>query len=60
MEHGHGLFSRCAALLPIAAELAPCLMFPAAASGEDRDERGRAVFVTRLIRVMLARAPTES
>ena len=44
----------------IAAELAPCLMFPAAASGEDRDERGRAVFVTRLIRVMLARAPTES
>ena len=43
----------------IAAELAPCLMFPAAGTGEARDEQTRAVFVTRMIRMMLMRAPTE-
>jgi hypothetical protein len=43
----------------IAAELAPCLMFPAAKTGEASDEQRRAVFVTRMIRMMLMRAPTE-
>ena len=43
----------------IAAELAPCLMFPAAGTGEDEaadEASGRAAFVTRLIRVMLMHA----
>ena len=43
----------------IAAELAPCLMFPAAGTGEDEaadEASGRVAFVTRLIRVMLMHA----
>ena len=46
-------------IAPIAAELAPCLMFPAAGTGEDEaadEASGRAAFVTRLIRVMLMHA----
>ena len=38
----------------IAAELAPCLMHPS--TGSDHDMKGREVFVTRLIRMMLMRA----